>query len=150
MAFLDSERSVRPRGACDHARRTWTAEEGLENDLEVAAAKGKRAAASCQRLMTGMFLCVMCLYFLPMLVFIPIALAGGIHLTNPFAAEYYAHDGAPGVAQPSAGAPTGPWFWDMSIVYFMVATLPISLIMCASFLKTCLAPKRKTDLQAET
>mmetsp|Transcript_19968 Transcript_19968/g.46470 ORF Transcript_19968/g.46470 Transcript_19968/m.46470 type:complete len:150 (-) Transcript_19968:225-674(-) len=115
----------------------------LENGL-----KGHEAEVvlqgTCQRCMATALCVVLTLYFLPMLSFIPLALSGGLKLPNPYSATYNNRSISLAEAQheeANAAPPTGPWFWDLGTVVFLVFGFPFVLLGGAYLLKTRAFPQ---------
>mmetsp|Transcript_116131 Transcript_116131/g.182706 ORF Transcript_116131/g.182706 Transcript_116131/m.182706 type:complete len:155 (+) Transcript_116131:92-556(+) len=78
-------------------------------------------------------LAVLACYFLPMLSFIPLALAGGIHLPSPSESHYNNLSGRnsnrslPRVYEPWT-PPSDSWYWDLRIVFFVLFAVPTTML----------------------
>eukprot|EP00929_Paragymnodinium_shiwhaense_P074483 TRINITY_DN38133_c0_g1_i1.p2 TRINITY_DN38133_c0_g1~~TRINITY_DN38133_c0_g1_i1.p2 ORF type:complete len:161 (-),score=26.87 TRINITY_DN38133_c0_g1_i1:244-726(-) len=82
-------------------------------------------------------MCVICtvltLYFIPMLILIPQMIHSGPHLPSIYTPQYN-NQGVVRV-RPEDGAPTGPWFWDIRICFFLVPAVPTVVLSVAYKIK---------------
>merc|ERR1712023_453997 len=78
------------------------------------------------RTMVVLFCTVMILYFIPMLLFIPLFFLGGNKMTNPFVAGY--HGQTADRRWEDIQPPAGHWYWDPATVVCITAGVPTSLL----------------------
>merc|ERR1712137_1527443 len=80
-----------------------------------------------QRVLVGLFCTVLILYFIPMLIFIPLALFGGTkNFRSPFEKGYNNQTAAR--VWEEVHPHVGPWYWDPSIVACITAGVPITFV----------------------
>eukprot|EP00747_Dinoflagellata_sp_TGD_P165171 gnl/TRDRNA2_/TRDRNA2_186103_c0_seq1.p1 gnl/TRDRNA2_/TRDRNA2_186103_c0~~gnl/TRDRNA2_/TRDRNA2_186103_c0_seq1.p1 ORF type:complete len:171 (+),score=23.95 gnl/TRDRNA2_/TRDRNA2_186103_c0_seq1:108-620(+) len=114
-----------------------------------------------QKCCVGIGMTILCLYFIPMLSCIPLAIIGGgfggRHMTNPYAPGYNnitaTHVSHHHVRRPTeAAAPTyessGSWYWDLPTVCGMVFIMPLVLLTVAYHVKVRISA-RATDRAAK-
>mmetsp|Transcript_10979 Transcript_10979/g.23083 ORF Transcript_10979/g.23083 Transcript_10979/m.23083 type:complete len:159 (-) Transcript_10979:60-536(-) len=103
----------------------------------------------CQQIAVGIGCTLLTLYFLPMLSFIPLALAGGVEMPSPWAPGY---NNATGVQYvPHREMPTGHWYLSLPTATCVLLFLPVGLVAGAYFLKVRVLPSARSrywDIEA--